>query len=117
MMNYEEIESSFERLLKEGFEPFFKKRDFKCKGTKYTRQCDDLTQVFYVSKLLKKNKTGYKNMVIQPQFCFFNVDISQIIWPGEKNRLVAKIGNGFLDYDMGVFSGKTFYSINENDTD
>lgn len=115
-MTYEEIESDFDKLINEGFSPFFKERGFKIRQTQFSRQLGDIQQVFHVSKLMRKSKTEPKHMVIQPQFGFFNGDISEIIWPDEK-RNVPKVLNGFIQYDLGLYSGKTFYGLGETRED
>ncbi len=111
-MTYEKIESDFNSLIKEGFTPFFKERGFKIRQTQFSKQLSDIYQVFHVSKLMRKRKTGPKHMVIQPQFGFFNPYISDIIWPGEK-RNTPKVLNGFMQYDLGLYSGTTFYDLGE----
>jgi hypothetical protein len=115
-MTYEEIESDFERLIKEGFTPFFNERGFRTRQTQYSRQFGDIYQVFRVSKFMRKSKTGPKIMVIQPQFGFFNSNISDIIWPDEK-RNTPKVLNGFFQYDLGLYSGTTSYILGETQKD
>lgn len=111
-MTYKELESDFDRLINEGFAPFFLERGFKIRQTQFSKELSDIHQVFHVSKLMRKTKTGPIHMGLKPEFGFFNSDISNIIWPDEK-RNIPKVLNGFLQYDLGIYSGNTFYSLGE----
>lgn len=115
-MTYEEIENSFGNFVQTIYNLYFKPKGFKKSGNKFTKSTSDLTQVFFFDKLLKKRKTGFRSMVIQPQIGFHNESIAQIIWPDKTKLHISKIDNCFLSYDLGLYSGTTFYDIDQEST-